>query len=491
MSSAISLNYRTIIKILGVIILIVGVSMLPALLCAYLYDDMGDFRALLISIVITIGIGSMVCLFSKPTRAKFRVREGYIVVALCWVVASAFGSLPYLLSGFTETVIDGLFESVAGFTTTGCTVVDLSNIPKSLLMWKAITHWLGGMGILVFVISILPALGVNGQIVVRAESPGPVMEKMAVRMSDSAKILYLMYFSFTVAEFILLNLSSTMTPFDALVNTLGSISTGGLFAHPEGLAFYDSLYVELVISIFTMLASVNFILYHYAINRKWSYIFGDVELRAFCIIILSSVAACTAGLYFLGNYATLGKALRDAFFQVVSVVTTSGYVTTDYTLWPTVCVTILFCLLFVGGCAASTSGSIKIVRVLVFFKLIWRGFYKRIHPRSVVAVKLGGEAVPAPVVSSISVFIFMYIGLFLFSCLVLSWQNLDIETTVGTAAGLLSNTGIALGEIGSSGNYEIYADPLKLYLCMLMIMGRLELVTIIILFTRNFWGKDR
>ncbi len=491
MSLNVTLNYQVIVKILGIITLIVGLSMLPALLCAYLYNDAVNFRALLLSSAITIFVGGLVVLLVRPAQARFRAREGYLVVALCWIVASLFGTLPYFFSDFTADFIDGFFESAAGFTTTGCTAIDTEIMPKPLLMWKAISHWLGGMGILVFVISILPALGINGQMIFRAEAPGPILEKMAVRMSDSAKILYLTYISLTVLEFCLLCFSSSMTPFDSLINTLGSISSGGLFAHPDGVAYYNSVYVEIIISVFTILASMNFILYHYAVTGKWSYVFQDIELKAFLRIMFGAVLLCTAGLYFMGNYPSFAKALRDSFFQVVSVSTTSGYSSADYTLWPSVCQLILFTLMFIGGCAASTSGSIKVVRVLVLLKLIQRGFYKRIHPRSVVAVKLGGKAIPAPIVSEITVFILMYMGLFLFSCLVLSLQNLDLETTISTAAAMLSNTGIAFGQVGAAGNYAAYSGGLKLYLSLLMIIGRLELFTIVILFTRSFWGKDR
>lgn len=491
MSVNVTLNYQAIVKLLGAITLIAGVSMLPALLCAYIYNEPSEFRALLISSVITIGTGGIVSLFVRPVKAKFRTREGYLVVALCWVVTSLFGALPYFLSDFTSSFIDSFFESVAGFTTTGCTAIGTVAMPKALLMWKAISHWLGGMGILVFVISILPALGINGQLMARAEAPGPVLEKMAVRMSDSAKILYLTYFSLTVLEFLLLCLSKSMTPFDSLINTMGSISTGGLFAHPDGVGYYNSVYVEIIISLFTILASINFVLYHYAVTRKWEYVLKDIELRAFLRIIVGAIFICTAGLYFFGNYPSIGKALRDAFFQVISVATTSGYSSADYTVWPTLCQMVLFTLMFIGGCAASTSGSIKVIRVLVLLKLIWRGFYKRIHPRSVVAIKLRKKAVPAPVVSAITVFILMYVGLFLFSCLVLSWQNLDMESTISSAAAMLSNTGIAFGKVGAMGNYAMYSGGLKLYLSLLMIVGRLELFTIVILFTRSFWGRDR
>lgn len=491
MSINVTLNYQVIVKILGVIVLIIGISMLPALLCAYIYQEPNNFRALLISASATIFLGGGIALLVRSAQVRFRAREGYIVVALCWLIASVIGTLPYYLSDFTESFIDGFFESAAGFTTTGCTAINYDLMPKSLLMWKAISHWLGGMGILVFVISILPALGINGQTIVRAEAPGPVFEKMTVRMSDSAKILYVTYFSLTMLEFLLLCFSSSMTPFDALVNTLGSISTGGLFAHMDGVAYYNSVYVEIVISVFTILASINFILYHYAVTRKWRYVLEDIELKAFLCIIIGATVLCAGTLYAFGDYPGIGKALRDSFFQVVSICTTSGYASTDYTLWPTVCQMILFTLMFIGGCAASTSGSIKVIRVLVVLKLVWRGFYKRIHPRSVVVVRLGDKALPAPVASSITVFVLMYMGLFLFSCLVLSLQNLDLETTISTAAAMLSNTGLAFGEVGSTGNYAAFNDPLKLYLSLLMIIGRLELFTIVILFTRSFWGRDR
>lgn len=492
MSVNVSLNYQLIVKILGVITLILGLSMLPALACAFYYNEDANIRALLISSCCTILLGGGVAFGVKPAQSRFRAREGYLVVALCWVISSLFGSLPYYFSDFTGSFIDAFFESTAGFTTTGCTAVDTTIImPKALLMWKAMSHWLGGMGILVFAISILPALGINGQIIIRAEAPGPVLEKMTVRISDSAKILYLTYGSLTILEFILLCFSSSMTPFDALINTMGSISTGGLFAHPDGVAFYNSLYVEIIISVFTILASFNFILYHYAVTRKFQYVFRDIELKAFLRIIAGAVLLCSVFLYFMGDYPSFSKALRDSFFQVVSISTTSGYSSADYTVWPAFCQVILFTLFFIGGCAASTSGSIKVIRILVLFKLVWRGIYKRIHPRSVVAVKLGGKSVPAPVVSSITVFILMYMCLFLFSCLVLSLQNLDMETTISTAAAMLSNTGIAFGEVGSLGNYSMYCAPLKLYLSLLMIIGRLELFTIVILFSRSFWGKDR
>lgn len=483
------INYKAILRILGIIIFLVGLSMTIPWIYAEVTGDLSDAIGFRKCAPAAIIVGGAISFAVKSSQAKFRPREGYIIVASCWIVVSLIGAFPYYASGFTDSFIDAFFESTSGFTTTGCTAVE-DFLPNCLLLWKAISHWLGGMGILVFVISILPALGINGQTIVRAETPGPVLEKMTVRMSDSAKILYLTYFTFTVMEFILLMLSKKMTVFDAAVNTLGSISTGGLLVHPDGIAHYGSLYVEIVISVFCILASINFVLYHYLITGKISYIIKDIELRVYFIIIAVSIAICTIGLM-TSNGDTVGEAVRDSFFQVISMATTAGYTRSPYLVWPAVCQFVLFTLMFIGGCAASTSGSIKVIRVIVMLKLIWRGCIKRIHPRSVVAVKVGKNAVSASVVSGITVFILMYMLIFLMSSFILSFQGLDMESTMTAVLAMLSNTGAGFGVTASIGNFSVFHPLLKLYLCGLMIIGRLELFTIIVLFTRNFWGRDR
>ena len=486
----ITINYKAIAKILGVIIFILGISMAIPWIYAEITQDAATAAGFRLCAPATLFTGALIAFCIKDQRAKFRSREGYIVVAACWVIASLIGAFPYYLSGFADNFIDAFFESTSGFTTTGCTTIDNAFPTKSLLLWKAISNWLGGMGILVFVISILPALGINGQMIARAEAPGPVLKKMTVRMSDSAKILYLTYFTFSIAEFILLMLSGKMPAFDAVVTTMGSISTGGLSVHPEGIAYYDSIYIEIIISVFCILASLNFVLYHYLVTKKASYFIKDIELRAYLIIIAAAVSLCTIGLMAASN-DSFGSALRDSFFQVVSMATTTGYTRSPYTIWPSACQVILLTLLFIGGCAASTAGSIKVIRVLVMLKLIWRGCFKRIHPRSVVAVKLGDNAVSAPVVSGITVFILTYMMILLLSSFLLSLQGLDMETTITTALGMLSNTGTGFGETALIGNYSMFHPALKLFLSALMIVGRLELFTIIIVFTSNFWGKDR
>ena len=486
-----TLNYQLIVRILGFILMVVGASMLPPVLCAYIYGEQSCLRALLLTSILSIFFGAILAIAIQPEKTKFRTRESYIAVASCWIVASIVGAIPFLMSGFAPTYIDALFEATSGFTTSGCTSINYEIMPHSLMLFKAIANWLGGMGILVFVISILPALGVNGQFIMQAETPGPIFEKKTVRMSDSAKILYGSYIFLSVIEFVLLLLSKEMSPFDALINTMGSISTGGFTADPNGYGVYDSLYVEVIICVFAILASVNFLLYQYAFTGKWKYIIKDVELRCFLIILAVATGICAISLYFSGDVNTVGEGLRTSFFQVVSTSTTCGFAGSDYYVWPVFCQTIIIMLMFIGGCAASTSGSLKVIRVMVLVKLIKRGISKRLHPRSVVAVKIGGKAISPSIASEITNFIILYMGVFLAGSLLLSLQNLSMEATLSSSLAMLSNTGLAFGEIAEAGNYSMFAWPLKLVMALLMIIGRLELYSIIILFTRNFWGKDR
>ena len=485
----VTLNYKAIVRLLGIIILIAGIAMsIP-----WIYAEVAGYSSCVagfrIGTLVSVFVGLVLTLALKSDRARFRLREGYIVVASCWAVAILAGSIPYYFSAFTDSYFDAIFESTSGFTTTGCSSVGYDNMPNPLLLWKAITNWLGGMGILVFAISILPALGINGQFIVRAEAPGPAFQKTAVRMSDSAKVLYITYLAFTVVEFLLLFLSGKMPLFDAIVTTLGSVSTGGLTAHPEGIAFYDSIYVELVISAFCILSSVNYVLYHYLATGKGIYLVKDVELRAFLIIILSAIIICTMGLVIVNGQAP-GPALRDAGFEVVSMATTAGYMRSQYIVWPVVCQITLIALMFIGGCSSSTSGSIKVIRILVMLKLVFRGSMKRIHPRSVVAVKFGKTAVSAPIVSAITAFILTYCLMLLVSVFVLSFQGFSMETTITAALAMLSNTGAAFGDAAAAGNFSMFHPLLKLYLSALMIMGRLELFTIMILFSKSFWSRN-
>lgn len=475
---------------MGTIVLIEGIAMTAPWIWAEAAEESDAAFAFRICVPLTLVIGVSLSLFFRSGTTDFGVREGYIVVAAAWVISSVIGSLPYMLSGAAPDYCSALFESAAGFTTTGCTCLEGQELSHSLVLWKALSNWLGGMGILVFVISMLPALGISGQFIVRAETPGPVYEKTTVRISNSARALYVTYSAFTVIEFILLVLSKKMCLFDCIILTLGSVSTGGVAIHPEGIGFYDSLYVELVVSGVCILSSINYIMYYYLARGKFSRILQDIELRAFFIIIATATALCTLNMVLAGDLS-VSKALRESFFQVANICTTSGYTRTENFIWPTTCQFVILAVMIIGGCSASTAGSLKVVRFLVMLKLIGRGCIRRIHPRSVVAVKLGGESVSAPVVSAITVFILTYIGLIFVSALVLAPQGNDLETDITAAISLISNTGTAFSGHTSTSDFGVYGPFTKLYLSLLMITGRLELFTIIVLFTRNFWGRSR
>lgn len=482
------LNYRIIVRILGILLLILGSAMLPSIIAAFIYGEPGPLRAFVLSSVILISSGIAVTLKVRPGPATLRLQEGYIIVALCWLSASVLGAAPYLLSGVTGSFADALFDSTAGFTTTGATVFDVLNFPKSLLLWKAVSHLLGGMGILVFAISILPALGVGGQKIYKAEAPGPTADKVASRTSDSARILYLTYLVFGFVEFIMLSFSP-MSLFDALIHTFGSISTSGLTNHIGGLSYYNSIYIEAVISVFCILASINFTLYAHVMQGKWKDFFSNTELRVFLLTMIAAALLVSVALYACGTYESVADSLRFGVLQVISIATTSGHAVVDFMDWPDFCKALLFILMFIGGCAASTCGSIKVIRVAVMFKLIVRGIKKSIHPRRIIAVKLGGRAISAETVSKIASFILTYLAIFAISNIVLSLQNLDFITTVSASASLLSNTGCIFGPAESGApSFSLFAAPLKLYLSLLMIVGRLELFTVLVLFSPKLHG---
>ena len=324
----------------------------------------------------------------------------------------------------------------------------------------------------------------------KAETPGPTLEKMSTRMSDSARILYIMYLSFSVIEFILLFFGGLNT-FDSFIHTFGSMSTGGLSNYRNGVAHFNSVYVESIIVIFSILSSINFVLYHHVLKGRWKDFIQDSELRIFLLITSGSIMLILLNLRLSGTYDSIGEALRYSFFQASAFISTSGYSTADYTLWPTFSQMILFTLMFIGGCSASTSGSIKVIRIAILFQLIKRGLYKRLHPNAVFPIKLGNKTVSSETVSSVTSFIILYFLIFIVSSLVLSIEGHDLVTTLSAAAGALSNTGLGLGLLGPDGTYSIFSSPIRLYLSLLMIAGRLELFTIILLLTPIFWDPSK
>ncbi len=478
------LNYKMLIKISSLILAVTGISMIPSIICAAVYGEASCLKSFAVFFVLFTAAGFLIYKKIPAHYSHITARDGFLIVAACWIVSCLFGAFPYMFSGEGLTAAQSVFESTAGFTTTGATSVSGFLEPRSLILFKAVSHWLGGMGILILAVSILPAMGIGGQNIARAETPAPKVDKLSNRISDSARILYIMYIALSAAEFALLMFNRKMTVFDALVNTLSTISTGGIITHETGLAFYESFYVEIVITVFTVFASINFNLYYFLLNRRIKELFRNTELRVFLGIIAAATVIIMLNLRINGIYDSLFPSLRYAFIQVISFISTSGFTFTNFML-------LLFMLMFIGSCAASTGGGIKVIRIVVMMKLIFRGFKRRIHPRSVVAVKIGDKAVSGPMVSQISTFILVYFLVYILSCIVLSLNNLDFETTLTTAAGIMSNSGIGMGMFGTEGNLSMFSSGSQLFMSLLMLIGRLELFTLLFLFVPSFWNPNR
>lgn len=485
------LNYRLILKVTAMVVVILALAMIPALLVCILYGEKSTAVAFLISIIPMLAIGFFLAFISKPSSSVIRVRDGLLIVSLCWIVGAICGALPFAISGAIPNLADAFFESASGFTTTGASILtDIEILPKGILFWRSFTHWLGGMGILIFAIALLPSLGIGGIRIAEAEAPGPTLDKLTPKMSDSAKILYTIYISMTVVETILLLLGG-MNLFDALIHTFGSMGTGGFSNYNISIAHFDSLYIELVISFFMMMAGANFTLYYMALRGDWKGFFGDGELRAYLTIIAGASLIMAIILFGFGACDTIWKGLRLAYFQTVSIITTTGFSSTDFNLWPSTCTLIIFLLMFVGGCAGSTSGAMKNIRIVVLFKLIRRGVYKRLHPLAVVPIKVGGKSVSSSTVSNIASFIFLYICIFLFGTLIVSLESVDLITAATSAAACLGNVGPGLELVGPMSNFSLYSDPTTVFLAFIMITGRLELFTILLLLMPTFWNPDR
>ncbi len=485
------LNIKLDIRILSIVMLLISLSMLPALCVSLLYGENETAKSFLVCIVPVILFCTVLTLVSRPVSSTIRIRDGFLIVAFCWILGSAVGALPFIVSGAIPSFPDAFFESASGFTTTGSTILkDVEILPKGILFWRSFTHWLGGMGILILAIALLPTLGIGALHIAEAETPGPSIDKLSPKITDSARILYVIYIGMTVIETILLMLGR-MDLFDALVHTFGSVGTGGFSSYNASIGHFDSLYIELVISAFMLLAGINFNLYYLLFLRKWKGFFLDGELRAYLCIICGATLLITVALIVFGSTEGVSDALRLAFFQTVSIITTTGYCTADFSLWPSAGIMTLFLLMFVGGCSSSTAGSVKVIRVVVFLKLIRRGIYKRLHPTAVVPIKLGGGNLSSQAVSRIASFLFLYLALFLSGTLLLSLDSFDLVTVASSVAACLGNVGPGFGAVGPLSNFSGYSDGSTLFLAMLMIAGRLELFTIILLFLPGFWNPDR
>ncbi len=482
--------YKTTARIICLIIGITGAAMIFPFICATL--DSNDHAENIFAVIccISVIVGTLGFKYIPRSRHSLQSRDAYFIVLLSWITCALIGAIPYYASGELPTFADAIFEAVAGYTTTGASSMNELSFTDSLILWKAITHWLGGMGILIFIITILPTMGSGGQRIVTAESPGAGLSTGAPRSKDMAKLLYLIYSALTLFCFLLLYFGSEMNAFEALINSMGCVSTAGLFLHPSGIQYYDSFYIECVISVFTIIASVNFLLLIYLVKRQFNNIRKNMEVRVFLILIAVSTLLVAVNLLVSETYVSVSRAFRVAFFQCTAFFTTSGFTITNYMRWPVFSQMILFTAFFIGGCVASTSGGIKITRIMIMFKLIRRSFFRKLHPRSVKAIKIGEHALPSAMVSSVTSFVVLYLATFLIGSAVLSIQGLDLETTMSTTASLMSTTGIAFGKIGASGSFELFSPGMKLFISLFMMVGRLEMFTVFVILTPGFWNPN-
>ncbi len=481
------MNKKIIAKVLGYLLLIIALGMVAPFLIAVITKG-SDTVPFLISILITSIVGFLLTrIESKQTR--IRTKDGLTIVTLGWLLASIFGALPFFLSGSIPSFVDAVFETVSGFTTTGATILDdIEVLPKGILFWRSFTHWIGGMGILVVAVAVLPMMGSGGFYVFKAESPGPVADKIVPRIKDTAKILYSAYIVISLIEFILL-LFGGMSMYESAIHTFGTLGTGGFSTKNGSIGAFDSSYIFIVISIFMMMSGMNFSLYYDLFKGKWREVIKNSELRVYVGIILVAVLAITIDMRF-NLYSTLFESFKHSFFQVTSIITTTGYTTFDYEKWTSFSQGILFLLMFVGGSAGSTGGSIKVIRILVLVKVIKREVTKILHPRAIVSVKVGKKAVPEDTLLNISGFFILYLVIFALGSLVLLLEDISLISSMSAVAATLGNIGPGFDFVGPTHTYSQFSDFSKILLSFFMLLGRLELFTVIALLSPKFWKHE-
>lgn len=486
MSRFAKINWKIIIQILGILLIIEGSFMFTGIPFSMYYCE-SKCLSLLYSGLITLSSGFLIWFVSRKANRNIGKREGYIIVSLAWVVISLFGTIPYLLSNSIPSFTNAFFETISGFTTTGATVLtDIESVPKGILFWRSMTHWIGGMGIIVLSVAILPLLGIGGMQLFVAEMPGITPDKLHPRITETAKRLWLIYVSLTFFETILLMFGG-LTFFDALCHSFGTVSTGGFSTKNASLAEFSS-YLQYVVIIFMLLSGTNFTLHYLGIHRKFREIWKNEEFRYY--VLFTAGFSIVIGI-FLAIYSdrAIEESFRDALFQVVAIVTTTGFVTSDYLTWPVSLWIIIFLLMFIGGSAGSTGGGIKIARQILLLKNSALEFKRMIHPKAVIPIRFSGKAVSPEIMHLVMAFFLFYVLTFFAGTFVLTLLGLDFDTAIGTAIASIGNIGPGIGGVGPIENYSGLPIAAKWISAFLMLLGRLELFTILILFSPSFWKK--
>lgn len=476
----------SVIRVLSFLLIFLAAAMLLPVPFSLYYGD-ADYVALLLSAGITLLFGFIGFKASRLDK-DLRPKEGFAIVTFGWLSFAVFGSLPFLLSGAIPSYTDAFFETMSGFTTTGATILsDIERLPHGVLFWRSLTHWIGGMGIIVLSLAILPFLGVGGMQMYKAEVPGPTADRLTPRIAQTAKILWGVYVAFTAAEAALLMLGG-MNLFDALCHAFGTLATGGYSTQNSSIGAFGSAYIDYVVIVFMLIAGTNFALHYRFIKGDFMAYFRNQEFLFF--ISLLGLATFFIGLdTYFNHYHNLAETVQKSLFQVVAILTTTGYGTADYEQWSFSSQFILFVLMFFGGCAGSTGGGIKMLRVHVLLKSVFAEITRLVHPHAVVPVRIGMQTVPREVVAHIVGFFILFVMIFVVSVFIMSAMGLDMPTSFGSVAATLGNIGPGLGNVGPTDNYGHIPTPGKWFLTFLMLSGRLELYTVIILLSPSFWKK--
>ena len=472
--------------LLGNILHIEGVLLSVPVAVAFFYREEYSATSFIASAVVCL-IAGAVLQSREPEDKRIYGREGFVVAALSWIVMSFFGAIPYYLTDSIPGFINCYFETVSGFTTTGATMLtEIEHLDNAILFWRCFTHWIGGMGILVFMLAVMPLSDDRTMHLMKAEAPGPLVSKLVPRVKSTAKLLYIIYIILTVLEIILLY-AGGMSFFDSVIHGISTAGTGGFSNKNASIAAYNSRYFEYIITIFMLLFSVNFNLYYLMVMRDFKNVWRNEELRTFLFIVVIATAMITFNIY--DYYPTLEAAFRHAIFQVAAIMSTTGFVTANFDLWPEFSKTILFCLLFLGACAGSTAGGIKISRFIILIKMVVREIRHIVHPRSVNLIKLDGYKIDSEVTRSVASFIILYIFILLGSFIVISLNGFDFATNMTAVTTCLSNVGPGLNMAGPTENMAFFSPFSKLVLCLDMLLGRLEVFPILMLFTPSIWKK--
>ena len=470
--------------IIGRILLVEAAALLVPLLTALIYGEPLIPYLVTILLLIAAGMGLGI---RKPKRTSVYARDGFAVVALAWIVMSVFGAFPFVISGDIPNYVDAFFETVSGFTTTGATVLAvIEEMSYGGLMWRSFTHWVGGMGVLVFVMAVVPMTDGHNMHLMRAEVPGPTSGKLVSRIGDSARILYGIYIGLSLILFLLLVVGG-MPVFDALIHTFSTAGTGGFSNLSLSIGGYNSVYFEIVLGIFMLLFGTNFNLFYFVLMRKFRDILRAEEVRVYLLIVLVAMIGITVDI--LPLYGSLGTSLRHAFFQTSAIITTTGYATQDFGLWPTFSQSILITLMFTGACAGSTAGGLKIGRLVIMIKAVLADMKKMLHPNAVTPIRYEGRSLSEKEIRGTYQYISVYVCIYVISCLLLSLEHVDLVTTVTAVITCHNNAGPGLSLVGPAGNYSIFSAPAKLLLTLNMLLGRLEIFPVLLLFSPSIWKR--